>query len=62
MKAEQVVFPLAPVYRKKRIDFRQARAVALWPEGEGNRTAERSTSNTPSRTGSVSESAWNTTT
>jgi sulfide:quinone oxidoreductase len=38
MTAEQVVFPLAPVYRKKKIDFRQARAVALWPEGEGNST------------------------
>ena len=36
MSADQVVFPLAPVYRRKRIDFRQARAVALWPEGEGD--------------------------
>jgi len=35
MSAEQVVFPLAPVYRKKRIDFRQARGFALWPEGDG---------------------------
>ncbi len=33
MKPEQVVFELAPVYRKRRIDFRQARAVELWPEG-----------------------------
>ncbi len=34
MTTEQVTFPLAPVYRKKKIDFRQARAVELWPEGE----------------------------
>lgn len=38
MTTQQVTFPLAPVYRKKRIDFRQARAVALWPEGDGERT------------------------
>jgi len=35
MKSEQVVFPLAPVYRKKHIDFRQAKAVEIWPEGQG---------------------------
>ena len=35
MNVGQVTFPLAPVYRKKRIDFRQAKAVALWPEGDG---------------------------
>jgi sulfide:quinone oxidoreductase len=33
MKKEQVVFPLAPIYRKAGIDFKQARAVALFPEG-----------------------------
>jgi sulfide:quinone oxidoreductase len=33
LKPSQVVFPLAPVYMKNRIDFRQARAVALHPEG-----------------------------
>ncbi|MEO6701688.1 MAG: FAD-dependent oxidoreductase [Jatrophihabitantaceae bacterium] len=37
MKVEQVVFPLAPVYRRKKIDFRQARAVALRPDGSTDR-------------------------
>ncbi len=36
MKTGQVKFPLAPVYRKKKIDFRQAKAVAIWPEGAGD--------------------------
>jgi sulfide:quinone oxidoreductase len=36
MTARQVTFPLAPVYAKKGIDFRQARAVALHPEGDGD--------------------------
>jgi len=35
MTTEQVTFPLRPVYRRKGIDFRQARAVALHPEGDG---------------------------
>ena len=30
MKAEQVVFPLAPIYKRKKINFHQAKAVALW--------------------------------
>ena len=34
MTRRQVTFPLAPVYRRHHIDFRQARAVALWPEGD----------------------------
>lgn len=34
LKRSQVVFPLAPVYERAGIDFRQARAVALWPEGD----------------------------
>jgi sulfide:quinone oxidoreductase len=34
MKPTQVTFPLAPVYAKKGIDFRQAKAVALHPEGD----------------------------
>jgi sulfide:quinone oxidoreductase len=34
MKAEEVVFDLAPVYRREGIDFRLARAVALHPEGD----------------------------
>ncbi len=35
MGTEQVTFPLAPVYRRKRIDFRQAKAVAIHPGGIG---------------------------
>lgn len=34
MDAEQVVFPLAPIYKRKGIEFKQARAVALHPEGD----------------------------
>jgi sulfide:quinone oxidoreductase len=34
MKKSQVVFPLAPVYRRKKIIFQQAKAVAIWPEGD----------------------------
>jgi sulfide:quinone oxidoreductase len=33
MKPEQVTFPLAPVYQRNGIDFHQAEAVALHPEG-----------------------------
>src|SRR5664279_5616289 len=53
MKVDQVTFPLAPVYRKKRIDFRQAKAVALWPEGEGDnrRGAVQIEYTLPSRSG-----------
>ena len=36
MTSRQVTFPLAPVYRRKKIDFRQARAVAIRPEGSGS--------------------------
>lgn len=34
MPARKVVFPLAPIYRRQRIDFRQAKAVAIRPEGD----------------------------
>jgi sulfide:quinone oxidoreductase len=34
MGRKAVEFPLAPVYRKKRIHFVQARATALWPHGD----------------------------
>jgi len=34
MKAKQVVFPLAPIYKRKKINFHQAKAVAIWPEGD----------------------------
>ena len=39
LRKEQVVFPLAPVYRRAGIDFRQARATALWPEGTAESAA-----------------------
>jgi len=34
MKKEDVVFPLAPVYQKAGIDYRQAKAVSIHPEGK----------------------------
>ncbi|MBW8078276.1 MAG: NAD(P)/FAD-dependent oxidoreductase [Gallionella sp.] len=34
MSASQVRFPLAPIYKRKHIDFRQAKAVAIHPEGD----------------------------
>jgi len=53
MNAGQVTFPLAPVYRKKKIDFRHAKAVELWPEGDGanNRAAVEIEYTLPSRAG-----------
>ncbi len=33
LRPDQVRFPLAPVYRRHGVDFKQARAVALYPEG-----------------------------
>ncbi len=36
MSTKDVTFPLAPVYRRKHIDFRQARAVAIRPEGDAD--------------------------
>ena len=33
MNPSQVVFPLAPVYRRKRIEFVQAKAVSIHPAG-----------------------------
>ncbi|MGV8967561.1 MAG: NAD(P)/FAD-dependent oxidoreductase [Cellulomonas sp.] len=35
MPVRKVVFPLAPIYRRQRIDFRQAKAVSIRPEGDG---------------------------
>jgi sulfide:quinone oxidoreductase len=35
MTTDQVTFPLAPVYKRKGIDFHQALAVAIHPEGDG---------------------------
>lgn len=36
MQVDQVRFPLAPVYKKWGIEFKQAKAVAIYPEGNGN--------------------------
>jgi len=33
MKPEEVTFELAPVYQRHGIEFRQARAMEIWPEG-----------------------------
>lgn len=33
LQKQQVIFPLAPVYRKHEIEFKQARALAIYPEG-----------------------------
>ncbi|HQY99534.1 MAG TPA: FAD/NAD(P)-binding oxidoreductase [Propionicimonas sp.] len=35
MAKQDVVFPLAPVYRRKGIGFKQAKAVAIHPRGDG---------------------------
>jgi sulfide:quinone oxidoreductase len=34
MKSRQVTFPLAPVYQRMQVTFHQARALALYPEGD----------------------------
>lgn len=39
MKKSQVIFPLAPVYKRKKINFKQAKAVAIWPEGDSQDAA-----------------------
>ncbi len=36
MTTADVVFPLAPIYKKKGIEFVQAKAFALWPEGDSD--------------------------
>ena len=36
MAKKDVVFPLAPVYVRKGIQFRQARATAIWPGGDAD--------------------------
>lgn len=33
MKSKQMIFPLEPVYKRKKIDFKQAKVVAFYPEG-----------------------------
>ncbi len=34
MKSKEILFPLAPLYKRKGIDFLQAKAVAFYPEGD----------------------------
>ena len=34
MKPKEVLFPLAPLYKKKNIGYKQAKAVAFYPEGD----------------------------
>ena len=36
MTKDEVIFPLAPVYKKAKIDYRQAKAVAIHPEGKAD--------------------------
>lgn len=36
MTKSDVVFPLAPIYRRKGITFVQGRATAVWPNGQGD--------------------------
>ncbi len=36
MTTDDAVFPLAPIYKKKGIEFVQAKAFALWPEGDAD--------------------------
>ena len=39
MKSEKILFPLAPLYKKKGIGFKQAKAISFHPEG--NKTEEK---------------------
>jgi len=34
MKSKEILFPLAPLYKKKNIGFKQAKAVSFYPEGD----------------------------
>lgn len=36
MSAKQVTFPLAPIYKRKKINFVQAKATEIWPEGSAS--------------------------
>ncbi|MBA3020073.1 FAD/NAD(P)-binding oxidoreductase [Propionicimonas sp.] len=36
MPKTKVVFPLAPIYAKKGVDYRQAKAVAVYPQGDAD--------------------------
>jgi sulfide:quinone oxidoreductase len=37
MKPKQVIFPLAPVYKRKGVNYKQAIAKTIFPEGEGSK-------------------------
>ncbi len=39
METKDVVFPLAPIYKKKGITFVQAKATTIWPEGDAEAPA-----------------------
>lgn len=39
MTAKEVTFPLAPVYARQHVEFHQAKAVALYPEGDEHEPA-----------------------
>ncbi len=62
MTTQQVTFALRPIYRRKGIDFRQARAVAIRPEGEGENASAPWTSSTRIRLAWVTRSDLPTTT
>jgi sulfide:quinone oxidoreductase len=34
MKSKEILFPLAPLYKKKGIDYKQAKAISFFPEGD----------------------------
>ncbi|NCT13722.1 MAG: NAD(P)/FAD-dependent oxidoreductase, partial [Flavobacteriales bacterium] len=34
MPSKKILFPLAPLYKKKGIDFKQAKAISFHPEGD----------------------------
>lgn len=36
MKSSEILFPLAPLYKKKHISFKQAKAISFFPEGGKN--------------------------
>ncbi|MCL5128300.1 NAD(P)/FAD-dependent oxidoreductase [Algibacter sp. L4_22] len=36
MKSEKILFPLEPLYKKKGIGFKQAKAISFFPEGDKN--------------------------
>lgn len=60
MKAEQVVLPLAPIYLRHGIDFRQARALSIHPEGDGSNAKSfvRVESSLPGSTGDQTDISY----